>query len=93
LEVFRPETVAGSQFSALSAGGRVHKNSPGEHVAFRGIGVVKIDRRNILRAALGGGAGAPLVLPEQWSKPVVKALIVPAHAISSPAATTTLPPI
>ncbi|MGO9357547.1 MAG: hypothetical protein ACLP1D_07705 [Xanthobacteraceae bacterium] len=54
---------------------------------------MKIDRRNILRAALGGGAGAPLVLPEQWSKPVVKALIVPAHAISSPAATTTLPPI
>ncbi|MGP8121759.1 MAG: hypothetical protein ACLP8B_14735 [Xanthobacteraceae bacterium] len=53
---------------------------------------MKIDRRNILRGALGGGVVAPLVLPEQWTKPVVKSLVVPAHAISSPAATTTLPP-
>jgi hypothetical protein len=53
---------------------------------------MKIDRRNILRGALGGGALAPLVLPEQWTKPVVKSLVVPAHAISSPS-TTTIPPI
>jgi hypothetical protein len=38
------------------------------------------DRRHILRAALGGGAASALVLPEQWVKPVVKSVIVPAHA-------------
>jgi hypothetical protein len=51
---------------------------------------MKLDRRNILRTALGGGALAPLVLPEQWSKPIVKALVVPAHAAASPS--TTPPP-
>jgi hypothetical protein len=48
---------------------------------------VKIDRRNILRTALGGGALASLVLPEQWSKPIVKSLVVPAHAAASPSTT------
>jgi hypothetical protein len=48
-----------------------------------------IDRRNILRGALGGSALAPLVLPEQWTRPVVKSLVVPAHAFASPALTTT----
>jgi hypothetical protein len=52
---------------------------------------MKIDRRNILRGALGGGALAPLVLPEQWTRPVVQALIVPAHAAASPATTTPAP--
>lgn len=52
---------------------------------------MKIDRRNILRGALGGGALAPLVLPEQWTKPVVKTLVVPAHAAASPATTTAAP--
>jgi hypothetical protein len=52
---------------------------------------MKIDRRNILRGALGGGALAPLVLPEQWTKPVVKSLVVPAHAAASPATTTVAP--
>ncbi|MGP8121758.1 MAG: hypothetical protein ACLP8B_14730 [Xanthobacteraceae bacterium] len=54
--------------------------------------MMKIDRRNILRAALGGGALAPLVLPEQWTRPVVKSLVVPAHAFASPGATTTPAP-
>jgi hypothetical protein len=45
---------------------------------------MKVDRRSILLAALGGGALAPLVLPEKWTKPVVKTLVVPAHAASSP---------
>ncbi|MDR3469473.1 MAG: hypothetical protein P4M07_26385 [Xanthobacteraceae bacterium] len=49
---------------------------------------MKIDRRNILRGALGGGALAPLVLPERWTRPVVKTLVVPAHAAASPATTT-----
>lgn len=51
----------------------------------------KIDRRNILRAALGGGAVAPLVLPERWTRPLVKTLVVPAHAAASPATTTVAP--
>jgi len=50
-----------------------------------------IDRRNILRGVLGGGALAPLVLPEQWTKPVVTSLVVPAHAAASPATTTVAP--
>jgi hypothetical protein len=53
---------------------------------------MKIDRRNILRGALGGGALAPLVLPEQWTKPVVQSLVVPAHAAASPATTTSTTP-
>ncbi|MDR3469472.1 MAG: hypothetical protein P4M07_26380 [Xanthobacteraceae bacterium] len=52
---------------------------------------MKIDRRNILRGALGGGALAPLVLPERWTRPVVKTLVVPAHAAASPATTTVAP--
>jgi hypothetical protein len=50
-----------------------------------------IDRRKILRGALTGGALAPLVLPEQWARPVVKTLVVPAHAAASPATTTAAP--
>jgi hypothetical protein len=53
---------------------------------------MKIDRRNILRGALGGGVVAPLVLPEQWTRPVVRRLVVPAHAFASPGATTTPAP-
>lgn len=53
---------------------------------------MKVDRRNLLRGALGGGALAPLVLPERWTKPVVKTLVVPAHAAASPATTTTVAP-
>ena len=32
---------------------------------------------------------SPLVLPERWVKPVVKSVIVPAHAAAFPAPTTT----
>ena len=35
---------------------------------------------------------SPLVLPERWVKPVVKSVIVPAHAAASPATTTTPAP-
>ena len=38
---------------------------------------------------MGGGSLSPLVLPERWVKPVVKSVIVPAHAAASPATTTT----
>ena len=48
-----------------------------------------VDRRRILQIALGGGSLSPLVLPERWVTPVVKSVIVPAHAAASPATTTT----
>ena len=48
-----------------------------------------VDRRRILQAALGGTSLSPLVLPERWVKPVVKTVIVSAHAAASPATTTT----
>lgn len=48
----------------------------------------KIDRRHILRSALAGGALALAALPERWTRPVVRTLLVPAHAASSPATTT-----
>jgi len=51
---------------------------------------MKLDRRNLLRVALGGGALALFALPEKWVRPVVDAVIVPAHAQSSPATTTTV---
>jgi hypothetical protein len=50
-----------------------------------------VDRRRLLRGALAGGTLAPLVLPEQWTKPLVKTLVVPAHAAASPATTTVAP--
>jgi len=48
-----------------------------------------VDRRRIVQIALGGGSLSPLVLPERWVKPVVRSVIVPAHAAASPATTTT----
>jgi hypothetical protein len=54
-----------------------------------GIFQMTVDRRRILQIALGGGSLSPLVLPERWVKPVVRSVIVPAHAAASPAATTT----
>ena len=50
------------------------------------------DRRRILQIALGGGALAALGLPERWVRPIVKSVIVPAHAQASPGPTTTAAP-
>ncbi len=47
------------------------------------------DRRRLLTTLLGGSAVGALVVPEKWARPVVKTLVVPAHANASPAATTT----
>jgi hypothetical protein len=47
-------------------------------------------RRHILKVVIGGVA-AVLVLPSQWSKPIIKSVVAPAHAATSPAPTTTLP--
>lgn len=52
---------------------------------------MKLDRRNLLRVALGGGALAMFALPEKWVRPVVNAVIVPAHAATSPGTTTLAP--
>jgi len=41
---------------------------------------------------LGGGVLGGLALPERWVRPVVKSVIVPAHAAASPAGTTTAVP-
>ena len=51
-----------------------------------------IDRRRILRASLGGSALGSLALPQHWVRPVVKSVIVPAHAQASPANTPPPPP-
>jgi hypothetical protein len=50
---------------------------------------VTVDRRRILQLALGGGTLGTLSLPDQWMRPVVKSVIVPAHAQASPVVTTT----
>ena len=47
-----------------------------------------VDRRRILQIGLAGSSLGALV-PERWVKPVVKSVIVPAHAAASPQTTTT----
>jgi hypothetical protein len=50
---------------------------------------VTVVRRRILQIAFCGGSLGALGLPERWVKPIVKSVIVPAHAAASPATTTT----
>ncbi|MGE3529426.1 MAG: hypothetical protein AB7G54_08350 [Methyloceanibacter sp.] len=42
------------------------------------------DRRQILKIFTIGGVATALVLPASWTKPLVKSVIVPAHAQASP---------
>jgi len=51
-------------------------------------------RRNLLKSiAAGGGAiVAGKTLPEKWTAPVVDSVLLPAHAQTSPAPTTTVAP-
>jgi hypothetical protein len=49
----------------------------------QGSGLANLGRRRVLKIATIGGV-ATLVLPDKWSKPVVKSVIVPAHAEASP---------
>ena len=45
-------------------------------------------RRKLLKAS--GVAGiAAIVLPKSWTKPIMKAVVVPAHAQTTPVVTTT----
>jgi hypothetical protein len=54
----------------------------------QGSGLANLGRRRVLKIATIGGV-ATLVLPDKWSKPVVKSVIVPAHAEASPVKTPT----
>ena len=47
------------------------------------------ERRRLLKQAIAGGIVGAVFLPERWVRPVVDAVIVPAHAQTSPAPTTT----
>src|SRR5262245_29495776 len=47
------------------------------------------ERRRILRRAMLGGVVGAAFLPERWVRPVVDAVVVPAHAQTSPRFTTT----
>jgi hypothetical protein len=44
----------------------------------------KHDRRQLLKIFTIGGVATALVLPTRWTKPLVKSVIVPAHAQASP---------
>jgi hypothetical protein len=53
------------------------------------------DRRKFLTITAAGGVITTLALPSRWTKPIVKSVIVPAHAEASPAEKehTTKPPV
>jgi len=42
------------------------------------------DRRQVLKAFILGGAATTVVLPAAWHSPLVRSVIVPAHAQASP---------
>ena len=47
------------------------------------------DRRKVMKTLLIGGVATLVVLPGKWTKPLINAVIVPAHAASSAPPTTT----
>ena len=48
------------------------------------------DRRKVMKILLIGGVATAVMLPGKWTKPIVNAVIVPAHAaFSAPPTTTT----
>ena len=47
------------------------------------------DRRRLLKVVTLGGIATTLALPSKWTKPIVKSVIVPAHAAASPSPTAT----
>jgi hypothetical protein len=52
------------------------------------------DRRNVLKGGIvvgGAAVAAALTLPKKWSRPLVEAVVVPAHAQTSPGAPTPSP--
>lgn len=49
----------------------------------------RYDRRQVLKSVVIGGVVTVVSLPRRWTKPIVNAVIVPAHAAASAPATTT----
>ncbi len=47
-----------------------------------------MDRRQVLKLVMIGGVATAVVMPSKWVKPVVNAVIPPAHAAASAPATT-----
>ena len=47
-----------------------------------------IDRRQVLKYVMIGGVATAVMMPSKWVKPVVNAVIPPAHAAASAPATT-----
>ncbi len=62
----------------------------------RGPVAPRSDRRDMLKvtATVGAAAASTLVLPKSWTKPVLRSIVVPAHAHTTekPATTTEKPP-
>ena len=48
-----------------------------------------VSRRQVVKTVLIGGAVAAVMLPTKWTKPLVNAVVVPAHAQASAPPTTT----
>ena len=49
----------------------------------------KYDRRHVLKILVIGGVATAVALPSRWTKPIVQAVVVPAHAAASAPPTTT----
>jgi hypothetical protein len=49
----------------------------------------KYDRRQVLKVVLIGGVATTVALPSKWTKPIINAVVVPAHAAASAPPTTT----
>ncbi len=47
------------------------------------------NRRQVLKIVTIGGVATTLLLPTSWTKPIIEAIVVPAHAQASPPATST----
>jgi hypothetical protein len=50
-----------------------------------------LDRRQVLKYVMIGGVATAVMMPNKWVKPVVNAVIPPAHAAASAPATTVAP--
>ena len=48
-----------------------------------------VDRRQVLKLVMIGGVATAILIPGRWVKPVVNAVIPPAHAAASAPATST----
>jgi hypothetical protein len=46
------------------------------------------DRRRILKIFTIGGVATAVLSPSEWTRPIVRSVIVPAHAAASPKVTT-----